>query len=193
MALRAGKGIEGATQADGRGESIWDRFAATPGKIRNCHTGEPACQSYTRYPEDIALMKAMHNWEIYPHGLYHMLTWLHQEYAGIPEIHVSENGISCPDVKNEDGRVHDPQRISFIRQHFDAALKAIEAGVPLKGYFVWSLMDNFEWAFGYDSRFGLAYVDFETQVRTIKDSGHWYGRVAQANALVDQGASHADA
>ena len=64
-------------------------------------------------------------------------------------------------------------------------LDLIDAGVPMKGYFVWSLFDNFEWASGYDSRFGLAYVDFDTQERIVKESGHWYGRVAQANAIVE--------
>lgn len=125
------------------------------------------------------------NWEIYPRGLYDLLIWLHADYPQIAEIHVSENGIACRDAVDGDGHVHDPQRIAFLKQHLEAALDAIEAGVPLKGYFVWSLMDNFEWAYGYDSRFGLAYVNFETQERILKDSGRWYGRVAQANALVE--------
>ena len=84
-----------------------------------------------------------------------------------------------------DGRVHDPRRIAYLRDHFTAVLELLEAGVPMKGYFVWSLMDNFEWAFGYDSRFGLAYVDFQTQERTLKDSGLWYARVAAENRLID--------
>jgi beta-glucosidase len=125
------------------------------------------------------------DWEIYPQGLYDLLTWLHTDYPQIPEIYITENGMARRDRVNQDGGVHDPERIAFLRQHLEMALKALEAGVPLKGYFVWSLMDNFEWAFGYDSRFGLAYVDFETQQRLLKDSGYWYGRVAQANALVE--------
>ena len=124
------------------------------------------------------------NWEIYPSGLYDLLLWLHQNYPQIPEIHVTENGMSLYDVV-EDGEVHDPRRIEFLKQHFAAAHAALDAGVPLKGYFVWSLMDNFEWAFGYGSRFGLAYVDFPTQQRILKDSGHWFGQVAAANALED--------
>ena len=122
------------------------------------------------------------DWEIYPSALYDLLTWLHKDYPQIPEIYVSENGIACRDVV-EDGKVHDPERISFLQQHFAVAHDAIDAGVPLKGYFVWSLMDNFEWAFGYDSRFGLAYVDFPTQQRIMKDSGDWYAQVAAANAI----------
>jgi beta-glucosidase len=123
-------------------------------------------------------------WEIYPRALYELLTWLHQDYPQFGEIYVSENGIACHDVI-EDGKIHDPQRISYLNQHLGAAYDAISEGVPLKGYFVWSLMDNFEWAFGYDSRFGLAYVDFETQKRILKDSAYWYGRAAAANALED--------
>jgi beta-glucosidase len=124
------------------------------------------------------------NWEIWPRGLYDLLTWLHQDYPQIPEIYVTENGISCEDVP-ENGQVHDPQRTSFHKQHLESAHQALEAGVPLKGYFAWSLLDNFEWAVGYDSRFGLAYTDFATQQRILKDSAVWYGRVAAANAIVD--------
>jgi beta-glucosidase len=84
-----------------------------------------------------------------------------------------------------DGAVHDPARQACLQQHLAAVLRAIDAGVPVAGYFCWSLMDNFEWAYGTSSRFGLAYTDFATQRRTIRDSGRWYGRVARANALVD--------
>jgi beta-glucosidase len=124
------------------------------------------------------------DWEIFPQGLYELLTGLHKDYPEIPEYYVTENGMACHDVLQA-GAVHDPERIQFLTQHFEATAKAIDAGVPVKGYFVWSLMDNFEWAFGYASRFGLAYVDFKTQQRTLKASGHWYGRVAAANAIVD--------
>lgn len=124
------------------------------------------------------------DWEVWPQGIYDLLTWLHKDYPQIPALYVSENGMACRDVV-EDGKVNDPQRIDYLKQHFTAAHNAINAGVPLKGYFVWSLMDNFEWAFGYDSRFGLTYVDFDTQERTLKNSGHWYKEVASANALED--------
>lgn len=123
-------------------------------------------------------------WEIFPQGLSDLLTRIHNDYPEIPEFYVSENGMALRDRLN-DGKIMDPDRIDYLRRHFGAVLDVIDAGVPVKGYFVWSLMDNFEWAYGYDSRFGLAYVDFETQVRTTKESGHWYGRVAESNALVD--------
>jgi len=76
-------------------------------------------------------------------------------------------------------------RIDYLHKHLSVMLRAIEAGVPLRGYFCWSLLDNFEWAFGTSIRFGLAYTDFETQKRTLKDSGIWFGKVARANALPD--------
>jgi len=123
------------------------------------------------------------DWEIFPRGLTDLLTRLHRQHPHIPEWYVTENGISLPD-RLVDGKVHDRRRIDYLRDHFTAVLDAIAAGVPMKGYFVWSLMDNFEWAFGYGSRFGLAYVDFPTQDRTLKDSGRWYAAVAAQNRIV---------
>ena len=124
-------------------------------------------------------------WEVYPQGLYDLLTWVHTDYPGIPAFFVTENGIAWNDVVAGDGHIHDPERIAFLKQHFEAAHHALEDGVPLRGYFVWTLMDNFEWAFGTSSRFGLTYVDFDTQQRTLKDSGRWFGQVTRANAIVD--------
>jgi beta-glucosidase len=98
---------------------------------------------------------------------------------------VTENGASYKDELSSDGRVHDPERGDYLRQHLEAVHRAMEAGVPVRGYFCWTLTDHFEWAFGTSSRFGLAYTDFETQERILKDSGYWYGRVARANALVN--------
>ncbi len=123
-------------------------------------------------------------WEIFPQGLYDLLTWIHRDYR-IPRIVVTENGMALDDTLTADGQVHDPERIAYIKAHLEIALKAIEAGVNLRGYFCWTLTDNFEWAWGTSSRFGLAYTNFETQERILKDSGRWYARVAQANALVD--------
>ena len=124
------------------------------------------------------------DWEIYPNGIVNLLTRVHQAHPEVPEFYVSENGMACR-ATLVDGAVHDPERIDYLKQHFSAALEAIEAGVPLRGYFVWSLMDNFEWASGYDSRFGLAWVDFTTQQRILKESGKWYARVARENTVVD--------
>jgi beta-glucosidase len=124
------------------------------------------------------------DWEIFPQGLSDLLTWLHRDY-GWPRLYVTENGAAYDDVIAPDGHVHDPARIDYLRRHLTAVLRTIEAGVPVQGYFCWTLMDNFEWALGTSSRFGLAYTDFATQRRISKDSGAWFGRVTRANALVE--------
>ena len=121
-------------------------------------------------------------WEIYAPGLYDLLARLHADYQ-LERLYITENGIPVPDVVSPDGQVHDQARIRYLRAHLAQAHRAIEAGVPLQGYFVWSLMDNFEWAHGYSMRFGLVYVDYATQARIVKDSGRWYTRVTHENAL----------
>ncbi len=117
------------------------------------------------------------NWEVYPPSIYEALKrW--QKYPGIKEILVTENGAAFKDqvVKDE---VHDFERMQYLKDHIAQVLKAKQEGVNVKGYFVWTLMDNFEWAEGYHPRFGLVYVDFETQKRIIKTSGKWYGQFLQ--------------
>lgn len=95
---------------------------------------------------------------------------------------MTENGIALADKLYSNGQVHDPARIFYLERHFAQATNAIQAGVPLRGYFVWSLMDNFEWAEGYAKRFGLIYIDYATQKRTLKDSAQWYrGWIASQN------------
>ena len=119
-------------------------------------------------------------WPIQPHGLTDLLVRIHRDYA--PErIVVSENGAAFADAPNGDGGVHDPDRISYLDGHIAAAREAIELGVPLDGYLVWSLLDNFEWAWGYEERFGVVFVDYATQERTPKDSARWLSGVARAN------------
>lgn len=124
-------------------------------------------------------------WEIYPEGLYELLRRIWKDYfsplpAGdesavrVPEIMVTENGIPVPDGLDFDGRVRDERRIRYLRNHIAQVHRAMDEGVPVKGYFHWSLMDNFEWSLGYGQRFGLVYVDFRTQKRTVKDSGRWF-------------------
>ena len=120
------------------------------------------------------------NWEVYPRGLYDLLTRLHQEYS-IPQYFITENGAAFNDTVSEDGHVHDPRRIQYLHDYLLQAQAAIAAGVPLAGYFVWSLMDNFEWAQGYSKRFGIVYIDYPTQRRIIKDSGYWYRDTIAAN------------
>jgi beta-glucosidase len=112
-------------------------------------------------------------WEVYPEGLDEVLCRLHFEYH-FPAYYVTENGAAFADQPASDGQVHDPARIHYLERHFTQAARAIQAGVPLRGYFVWSLMDNFEWLDGYSRRFGLIYIDYATQKRTLKDSAQWY-------------------
>lgn len=112
-------------------------------------------------------------WEVYPDGLSEILERVHRDYA-VSAIYVTENGAAFPDVVTGDGRVRDARRRAYLESHVEAMSRAISAGVPLKGYFVWSLMDNFEWAHGFTKRFGIVYVDYQTQRRVIKDSGRWY-------------------
>ena len=119
-------------------------------------------------------------WEVYPRGLYDLLTRLHQDYS-IPQYFITENGAAFNDTVSADGHVHDPRRVQYLHDYLLQAQAAIAGGVPLAGYFAWSLMDNFEWAFGYSKRFGIVYIDYPTQRRIIKDSGYWYRDTIAAN------------
>ncbi len=124
-------------------------------------------------------------WEIQPDGLREILVRIHTEYAepaGV-DLYVTENGAAFDDQVAADGTVPDQPRVEFLRAHLNAVLDAVEQGVPVKGYFYWSLMDNFEWAWGYQKRFGIVRVDYDSQARTVKDSGHEYASIIDARAL----------
>ena len=108
-----------------------------------------------------------------------MLVRVSREYDA-PPLYVTENGAAFPDVVTADGEVDDADRVAYLDGHLRAAKRAIDRGVDLRGYFAWSLLDNFEWAWGYDRRFGIVHVDYDTQVRTVKASGRWYADVARA-------------
>ena len=123
------------------------------------------------------------DWPIEPYGLVDLLIDLARDYAP-REILVTENGAAFDDEVGPDGTIDDAERISFLRGHLLAAQEAIQAYVPLGGFFVWSLLDNFEWGHGYRQRFGLVHVDFETQARTPKASARWYGEVARRGIVV---------
>lgn len=112
-------------------------------------------------------------WEVYPQGLTQLLVRLQNEYD-IPPLYVMENGAAYADGPCNHGRVHDDSRVAYLQRHIAAVGDAIDAGVDVRGYFVWSLFDNFEWAFGLSKRFGLVHVDYQTLQRTPKDSALWY-------------------
>lgn len=120
-------------------------------------------------------------WEVYPDGLRLLLERLHREYP-LAGYYITESGAAFDDVVAPDGLIRDSRRQAYLEQHFRAASEAVAAGVPLRGYFVWSLLDNFEWGEGYSKRFGIVHVDFATQRRTIKESGRWLQQWLNAQA-----------
>ena len=129
-------------------------------------------------------------WEVFPEGLYQVLLDVDRRYAraGLApgnrlELFVTENGAAFADEVTENGHIHDGDRISYLRRHLEQCLAAVERGVDLGGYFAWSLLDNFEWSEGYDKRFGLVWVDYETFDRTPKDSYEWFRQVATGREL----------
>jgi beta-glucosidase len=134
-------------------------------------------------------------WEVQPEGLTRLLTRLQEEYTGPRGVamYVTENGAAYPDTVGPDGSVDDQDRLAFIDAHLRATKDAIDAGADVRGYFAWSLMDNFEWALGYTKRFGVVRVDYETLERTVKASGRWYAQVVRDNAVPARDGSQGDA
>lgn len=112
-------------------------------------------------------------WEVYPRGIYELLTMIRDEYENIP-VYITENGAAYSDVMEEDGTVNDNLRRDFLKSYLSEVQRACDEGAACRGYFVWSLLDNFEWAEGYAKRFGLIHVDYPSGTRTIKNSGYWY-------------------
>jgi beta-glucosidase len=113
-------------------------------------------------------------WEVFPEGLSELLVRLHDDYR-LPPVYIMENGAAYPD-RLSDGRVDDPNRVRYLASHIESMANAMSQGVDVRGYFVWSLFDNFEWADGYTKRFGIVYIDYETQRRIPKQSALWYRR-----------------
>lgn len=140
-------------------------------------------------PEQFVQVPSYHpvtamGWPIVPDGLYRQLHWVNDQTGGLP-IYITENGCACDDRLSGDGtRVHDPQRIDYLRAHFHACRRALEDGIPLHGYYLWSLIDNFEWAFGYTRRFGIVYCDYTDLRRVAKDSYYFYREVIAGNEPV---------
>jgi beta-glucosidase len=121
-------------------------------------------------------------WEVYPDGIREVLCRLHDEYE-VPPMYVAECGAAFDDVRTHDGQIHDTDRIAYLGAYLEGVERAIAYGVDVRGFFVWSLLDNFEWAEGYSKRFGLVYVDYPTLGRVSKDSFYWLrGVVERAKA-----------
>ncbi|MGW2457961.1 GH1 family beta-glucosidase [Streptomyces sp. NPDC001761] len=126
-------------------------------------------------------------WTIDPTGLYDLIMRYTREAPGLP-LHITENGAAYDDKPGPDGRVHDPERIAYLHTHLAEVRRAIADGADVRGYYLWSLMDNFEWAYGYGKRFGAVYVDYATLERTPKSSARWYGEAARTRVLPPVGA-----
>jgi beta-glucosidase len=120
-------------------------------------------------------------WEVYPPALTQLLLWVKERYGDLP-LYITENGAAFYDPPQAiDGRIEDPLRIWYLREHLSAALEAVRRGVDLRGYFVWSLLDNYEWSLGYAKRFGIIHVNYETLERTLKESARFYSEVIRDN------------
>ncbi|MFJ5292608.1 GH1 family beta-glucosidase [Streptomyces sp. NPDC088348] len=148
--------------------------------FRNVVTADPT--GPLPHAKQVYLPGARHtamDWEVNADGLENILLRLTDEY-GAQKIYVTENGSAYPDVVRADGSVDDPERVRYLDEHLAACARAARKGVPLAGYFAWSLLDNFEWAYGYDKRFGLVHVDYATQRRTVKSSGHRYADIVRS-------------
>ncbi|MBI3175515.1 MAG: beta-glucosidase [Chloroflexi bacterium] len=121
-------------------------------------------------------------WEVHAPAMRRLLVQISREYD-LPPLYITENGAAFADEVSADGQVHDPRRLDYLKQHFIQARLAMQDGVDLRGYFVWSLLDNFEWSHGFTKRFGLIRVDYDTLQRTVKDSGKWYAEVIRKNQV----------
>jgi beta-glucosidase len=120
---------------------------------------------------------------VQPDGLREVLTGLRDTYPDLPPVYITENGAAYEDVVGSDGTVDDPARVDYLHRHLHALHAAIAAGVDVRGYFVWTLLDNFEWAEGFAKRFGIVYVDYSDLRRIPKASAGWFGQVAASNTV----------
>ncbi|MFO7689858.1 MAG: GH1 family beta-glucosidase [Cryobacterium sp.] len=134
---------------------------------------------YITFPSR-GLPRTAMDWEVNPDGLRLLLVRLGTEYTTLPPLYVTENGAAYDDTVAADGAVHDPERTQYILDHVASVAAAMAEGADVRGYFVWSLLDNFEWSYGYEKRFGIVRVDYDTQERTVKDSGIAYARLVAA-------------
>lgn len=150
---------------------------------QNIYNGNCICMGPDGRPMEVkrkeGFPRTATNWPIVPECIYWGPKFLQERYHR--PIYITENGVSCRDVLSMDGKVHDPERIDFVGRYLKELKRAVDDGIDIRGYFLWTLLDNFEWNKGYSERFGLIYVDFETQERIWKDSAYWYREVIKTN------------
>ena len=160
---------------------------AAPATSRPTRSPFPAADGVHGHPRGLPVTSM--DWEVQPEGLTRLLVRLHEEYTGPADtaLHVTENGAAFDDEANESGFVQDEDRVSYVRSHLASVLDALDAGVPVQGYFYWSFLDNFEWAWGYAKRFGIVRVDYETQARTPKASALDFARIISTRELPSGG------
>lgn len=149
----------------------------------NLYSGKPVKAGENGKAEDVRFPeghpRTAIDWFVTPKALKWTVKFMNERYK-LP-VYVTENGMSCTDAVSLDSKVHDPNRIDFLNRYLLALREAVDEGADVAGYFEWSLMDNYEWSFGYSQRFGIVYVDYQTQERIIKDSGYWYKKVIETN------------
>jgi beta-glucosidase len=163
------------------GINYYSRFFVRHESIAN---GVPGLDVHPVWGAPDAKDRTDFGWEVYPQGLHEIIATMAKETGGSRVLHVTENGAAYNDAPGADGRIRDLRRIEFLRAHIRMVAKAIADGYPVKSYYCWSLLDNFEWLQGYTQRFGLVHVDFDrAQKRTIKESGWWFSKVAGTNRL----------
>jgi beta-glucosidase len=178
--VRPGDEARIAVPLDFLGVNYYTRHVVRAGDAGSGPSPWPGCDDVAFTNRGLPVTEM--GWEIDPDGFHEVLVRLRDEYPPVP-LYVTENGAAFPDRTEPDGTVHDADRVAFLEGHFRAAHRAIGDGVDLRGYFVWSLLDNFEWAYGYAKRFGLVHVDYDTLERTPKESARWYAAVTARNGV----------
>ncbi|PKW08000.1 broad-specificity cellobiase [Streptomyces sp. 1222.5] len=163
--------------------------SAAPGEVRGPRADGHGASDHSPWPgaDDVLFHQSPGDrtemgWSIDPTGLYDLLMRYSREAPGLP-LYITENGAAYDDKPEPDGSVHDPERIAYLRGHLAEVRRALADGADVRGYYLWSLMDNFEWAYGYDKRFGAVYVDYATLERTPKSSARWYAEAARTGVL----------
>ncbi|OIK24597.1 GH1 family beta-glucosidase [Streptomyces malaysiense] len=163
--------------------------SAAPGKVAGPRADGHGASEHSPWPgaDDVLFHqtpgeRTEMGWTVDPSGLHELIMRYSREAPGL-RLYITENGAAYDDKPDAEGRVHDPERIAYLRAHLAEVGRAIADGADVRGYYLWSLMDNFEWAYGYGKRFGTVYVDYATLERTPKSSAHWYGRAARTGEL----------